>query len=247
MCLINIAWKSHSDFPLIIVANRDEFYQRPTAPVHLWDNQIIAGKDLQDGGTWMGVALDGRFAAITNYRDPAQNRTGLPSRGEIIKHFLESDQSPRELLNVLYETGSNYNGFNLLFGNRDILLYYNNIQQEARELPPGMYALSNAFLDTPWPKVEKTLAAFRELIKEPMNEEALFQLFSDTELAPLDQLPQTGVAAELEHTLSAVNINMPSYGTRSTAVLLAGNTDNNRYIERSRIPEAFTDINFSIR
>lgn len=245
MCLINIAWQTHDIYPLVVLANRDEFYARPTQPLHKWNSGILAGKDLQDGGTWMGVAPDGRFAALTNYRDPAMMRTDRPSRGQIVRQFLE-EMSVSELHLWLEKYGADYNGFNLLYGDLDTLYYYSSVRNERSNLSSGIYGLSNASLDSPWPKVKKTTLAFHTMLQGPPDTDLMFNLFSDTTLAEEDALPDTGIDHELEHQLSAVCIRLPHYGTRSTAILLAGNKTGNRYLERSMIPEQHTDLTFHL-
>jgi uncharacterized protein with NRDE domain len=155
MCLILVAWRVHPDYPLVVAANRDEFFARSTAPVAFWKDapQVLAGRDLEAGGTWMGVTRNGRFAALTNFRDPAQNRKGVPSRGGLVADFLTGDEAPQDYLERIASLGKQCNGYNLLVSDGTELWWSSNIGGAARRLEPGVYGVSNHLLDTPWPKV----------------------------------------------------------------------------------------------
>ncbi|MDB6083560.1 MAG: hypothetical protein JWN43_1441, partial [Gammaproteobacteria bacterium] len=156
MCLILVVWRAHPTFSCIVAANRDEFHARPTEPAHWWaGSQILAGRDLLAGGTWLGITRTGRFAALTNYRAPDQRRPDAPSRGTLVKGILESGASVSEELAHLRRVGAQYNGFNVLFSDGERLGMYESISGEGRELSPGIYGLSNHLLDTPWPKVQR--------------------------------------------------------------------------------------------
>lgn len=220
MCLINFAWRSHADYRLVMVANRDEFYARPTKPLHRWDNGLLAGKDLKDGGTWLGILPNGRFAALTNYRDPSNIKVDAPSRGKLVLDYLTGADTPEEYARSLAKEHHAYNGFNLLVGDVNSLYYLNNIDNSLKPLNDGIYGLSNAVLDTPWPKVKKSKNGFTQLMKYPPLTEELLGLFSDTEPAHAAELPSTGVSRDWEHKLSSICIRTPDYGTRSTSVLL---------------------------
>lgn len=231
MCLILFLYDIHKDYRLILGANRDEFYERPTAPLGFWDDHpnipanipanILAGRDRKGGGTWMGVSRKGRFAALTNYRDPASLRSDAPSRGEIVSGFLLSPLSPEAYLADLHTAGKAYNGFNLIAGDHKELYYYSNREGEIRRLEPGLYGLSNRFLDTPWPKVQKGKAGLSELLpKTHIDPEDIFRLLKDCSVPPDALLPDTGMGLEWERILSPVFIRSPSYGTRSSSVLL---------------------------
>ncbi len=223
MCLILFAWKAHRTNDLILVANRDEFYNRPTQQAHEWQDRLtlIAGKDLRSGGTWMGVAKSGRFAALTNYRDPANINPKAPSRGQLTKGFLTSDISPQDYLEAVQSRNLPYNGFNLLVGDKDCLWYYNNVNRQKESLAPGIYGLSNALLDDPWPKVQKGKVGVGMLLKNPyVTTEELLKLVQDKNLAPDGNLPDTGIPLELERKLSAMFISAGAYGTRCSTVLL---------------------------
>jgi len=164
MCLILFAWQVHSDYPLILAGNRDEFYSRPTAPADFWDDhpQILAGRDLEHGGTWLGIHRSGRLAAVTNYRDGRAARRGTRSRGELVSGFLTSDLAPEEYLQEVHRQHTAYDGFNLLIGTSDGLFSYSNRSEQLAEVEPGVHGLSNHLLDSPWPKVEHGIADLRE-------------------------------------------------------------------------------------
>ncbi|HYC43155.1 MAG TPA: NRDE family protein [Noviherbaspirillum sp.] len=225
MCLIVFAWKVVPGIPLLAAANRDEFYERPAAPAAWWEDQahIYAGRDLQGGGTWMGVTREGRFAAITNIRAPSERKEVAPSRGEIVAGYLSGIASPQQFVDDLAPRAGQYNGFNLLVGNREELVWYSNgspdDERNGKPLPPGVYGLSNGSLDSPWPKVVRTKAQFSSLLCQGAPEDAYFEMLSDTSQAPDCRLPRTGVSMEWERILSAVCIDSPGYGTRSSTVV----------------------------
>ncbi|OWW20019.1 NRDE family protein [Noviherbaspirillum denitrificans] len=230
MCLIVFAWKLVPGIPLLAAGNRDEFYERPTTPAGWWSDQahIYAGRDLRGGGTWMGVTREGRFAAITNIREPSDRRSDAPSRGELVAGYLAGIASPMQFVEDLAPRAKQYNGFNLLVGNREELVWYSNGSPDdarnGKPLAPGVYGLSNGSLDTPWPKVVRTKAQFSSLLCQGAPEDAYFEMLSDTARAPDCRLPDTGIGQEWERILSAVCIESPEYGTRSsTVVRLPGN------------------------
>ena len=223
MCLILFAYQSHPHYPLLVAANRDEFYARPTAPMAYWDDipELLAGRDLQAGGTWLGVTRSGRFAAITNYRDPHNVLSDAPSRGYLVSDFLKSRESGRVYLERLLPRGSDYNGFNLLLGDGKELLYHSNQNGAPQILQPGIYGLSNHLLNTPWPKVEQgrsKLAALLEKGDLPSTED-LLALLQDRTRAADEALPNTGVSLAWERILSPLFIESLDYGTRSSTIL----------------------------
>jgi len=230
MCLIVFAWQIIPGIPLIAAGNRDEFYERPSATADWWADQpqIYAGRDLRDGGTWMGVTREGRFAAITNVRAPSQKRADTPSRGMLVAEYLGGRMTPQQYVAEIAEQADTFNGFNLLVGDAETLIWFSNREssdeRNGRPLEPGIYGLSNATLDTPWPKVVRTKAQFASLLCQGAPEEAYFEMLTDTTRAPDCRLPDTGVGLEWERALSAVCIELPEYGTRaSTVVRLYGN------------------------
>jgi uncharacterized protein with NRDE domain len=224
MCLLLIAWKSHPRYRLVLAGNRDEFHERPTAPLGWWqdDPRILAGRDLKAGGTWLGVARSGRFGIVTNYRDLQAPVEGAPSRGNLIPRFLTGATSPKEFLDDLRGAAPRYSGFNLLVGGLRALYYFSNRGPKAPTvLAPGIYGLSNHLLDTPWPKVTRTRTRFEQILAEPdMTPEALFGMLADREPAAEGELPTTGLPSEWERTVSAPFIVNERYGTRCSNVLL---------------------------
>ena len=241
MCLICIALKAHPDYPLIIAANRDEFYARPTHHAHYWNehSQLLAGKDLLARGTWLGITRSGRFAAITNYRD-CDNRTYHKSRGDIVRDFLTDNATNKEgkqnYMEQLHHSRSDYAGYNCFYGNLSIepeLHYYANHTQQPSRLTPGIHGLSNASLDTPWLKVTEGKKNIESLIKQPFNEEAWLNMLADEEKAAPEQLPDTGIDKETEHLLSSRFIQSDDYGTRSSTLITVSQNNDVKFIERN--------------
>jgi uncharacterized protein with NRDE domain len=224
MCVIYLAINQLDDFPLILLANRDEYYDRPTAPAAWWDDapDIFAGRDLVAGGTWLGINNSGRFAAVTNYRDP-NAAIGKKSRGHLVSDFLGSTIPNEEYLENVRDDASAYSGFNLLTGEVRGLIeifYYSNRGGEIRRLESGVYGLSNNLLDVPWPKVQRGRERFRDLLKSPsLERDRFFELLKDESLAEDIELPDTGIGYEREKLLSGIFIRTPVYGTRSSSVL----------------------------
>jgi uncharacterized protein with NRDE domain len=224
MCVIYLAYQHDADTPLILIANRDEFYERPSAAAKYWDDapDIYAGRDLVGGGTWLGVTRGGRLAAVTNYRDPSAP-TGSRSRGELVAGFLRSHLSPCSYIDDIQSNAKEYSGFNLIvgqIGRNSELFYYSNRGGEPFEVTPGIYGLSNHLLNTPWPKVRNGRERFAELLADgSATDENLFRLLSDETLAPDDELPSTGIPFEKEKALSAIFIKTPGYGTRCSSVV----------------------------
>jgi uncharacterized protein with NRDE domain len=229
MCLIVFAWQVVPGAPLIAAANRDEFYDRPTTPASNWPDkpQVFAGRDLKGGGSWMGVTEDGpqgpKFAAITNIRGPDERRTDAPSRGALVADYLAGDLTPEQYIASIADASQAYNGFNLVLGDRQHLIWYSNRgaadERNGKLLEPGIYGISNGLLDAPWPKVVGTKAQFASLLCQGAPEDAYFEMLADTTRAPDLRLPDTGVAIDLERVLSAVCIETPGYGTRTSTVV----------------------------
>ncbi|GAB4073865.1 NRDE family protein [Barrientosiimonas marina] len=242
MCLINFQFHSHPQYKLILAANRDEFHQRPTAPAQFWKDHphILAGRDLLGMGTWLGITKTGRFAALTNCRNANDNQTYPESRGTIVKDFLNDTMSASEFLLCLQETKDRYAGFNIIAGTPDHLVYYNNIENNIATVSQGTHGLSNAFLDTPWPKVSKgtsRLAAYtgqhRHVATEP-----LFNILSDTEKAADNDLPESEIT-HVDRQLSPIFIKTSGYGTRSSTVLLIDRNNHAVFAERTYQNGAF--------
>jgi uncharacterized protein with NRDE domain len=240
MCLILVAWRVHPDYPLVVAANRDEFFSRPTAPAAFWKDapQVLAGRDLEAGGTWMGVTRDGRFAALTNFRDPAQIRKDAPSRGRLVADFLTGSDAPQAYLQRTAGYGSRCNGYNLLAGDGESLWWASNMGGEPCKLEPGVYGVSNHLLDTPWPKVGAGKTALAAAIDRLPDDQALFELLRDDGIHPDATLPQTGVPLDWERLLSSAFVKSPGYGTRSSTVLCADGKDWIGFDEQTWLPGA---------
>jgi uncharacterized protein with NRDE domain len=225
MCLLVLAWRVHPRYRLVVAANRDEFHERPAAALARWPppTDILAGRDLRAGGTWLGLDRRRRFGVVTNFRELQRPQPGAPSRGELIPRFLAATQAPGEFFASLQAQAASYSGFNLLLADQDSLCYGSNRATPfARTLPPGVYGLSNEFLDTPWPKLERVRAQFRNWLSEDASgTDGLMALLNDrTRVADDRLLPQTGITREWERILSAPFVQHPDYGTRSSTVLL---------------------------
>jgi uncharacterized protein with NRDE domain len=235
MCFIVFAYRIHPSYRFIAAANRDEFYERPTAPADFWEEapHILAGRDLREGGTWLGITRKGKFAAITNFRDPASLKADAPSRGKIVSEFLLGAESAESYVEKVSIKGHLYNGFNLLCSDQNDLFVYSN-RGKIERLAAGIYGLSNHFLDSPWPKVIKG----KKALKASMNlrgfalEAALFAILSDRKTAPDRTLPSTGVGLEKERMLSPIFIESPGYGTRSSTVLMIAKNNRVKLIEK---------------
>ena len=224
MCLILFAYRTHPTYQLVMAANRDEFYQRPTAPAHFWKDvpHILAGRDLAKMGTWMGVTKSGSFAAVTNYRDPMEVTKGKRSRGDLVAKFLKNEQNPKPYIQTLALNRTAYPGFNLLAGNRNEFYYYSNISNTIQKLEPGIYGVSNHLLNTEWPKVKKGKAGLEQIIRGGKADlsNQLLALLQNADPAEDHLLPNTGVSKEWERILSPLFIKTDHYGTRSSTIFL---------------------------
>lgn len=238
MCLIAFAYKCDSNYKLLLIANRDEFYKRPTRKAQFWVDEnlenILAGKDLEAGGTWMGVhKTTGTWCALTNYRDLKKHEPAAPSRGEITLNFLKSSLSPKQYANDISSDSKKYNGYNLLMGNLDEVYHYSNISDELTKTEPGVHGLSNALLNSPWPKVNRSKRRLNDLIKnQDYDIEDLFSILQDEEKAPIQELPDTGLSLEMEKAISPVFIKTDGYGTRCSTILLIDYENNITFHER---------------
>ena len=238
MCLILLAHAAHPRYALVVAANRDEFYERPTAPAQPWAEapQVLAGRDLRGGGTWLGVTTEGRFAAVTNVREPGRVRLDAPSRGELVGGFLTGDASPAAFLRGLEPRADAYNGFNLLLGEGRELWWFSNRGGAPRRLAPGVYGVSNHLLDTP--KVTRGKQRLQALLgaHDELPPDALLALLADAAPAADSELPETGVGREWERALSSAFIASPAYGTRSSTALLVERSGGATFVERSFAP-----------
>ncbi len=235
MCLIIFSYQPDSSTPLIVAANRDELFGRPTAQAHIWEDEgseelILAGRDLQAGGTWLGVTLSKRFAAVTNIRDPLQTEQRPLSRGDLSRRFLQGQESAEQFSHSLADSFDQYAGYNLLLSDGLSFYYINNQQKEIRSVEAGVHGLSNGSLDSPWPKIAKGKSALQNLINsgDKIHTDKLIAMMNDREQAEDDQLPDTGVSRDLEKRLSSAFIVNPErhYGTLcSTALIMGKNGD----------------------
>lgn len=236
MCLIVAAWQAHPEYPLIVAANRDEFFARPSQAAHWWagdgneagaphESDILAGRDLTAGGTWLGLTRKGRFAALTNYRDPARQdgqHGQRHSRGLLVRDALSSAEPTAQLLQQIAANASRYADFNLLFSDGQQLGIHESATGRTRLLSAGVHALSNHLLGTPWPKLELARQRFEAAIAAPLADEQFLALLRDDATAPDEALPNTGVGLEWERRLSSVFVRAPGYGTRCSTLLLIG-------------------------
>lgn len=228
MCIAVIQWTPDAETPLLLAANRDEHFERPTQIMHWWPQRnVLAGRDLKADGAWLGITTQGRFALITNIRNPALRREGAPSRGQIVRRYLEAALSADEFVKALASKAAQYEGFNLLCGSlgkneRRELWFLNSVEATPRLLHAGLYALSNASLDTEWPKVTRIKAGFRHALAErdvAAQDERLFRLLANTTQVADRDLPQTGVPLDWERKLSSISVRRNGYGTRASTVL----------------------------
>lgn len=224
MCLILIALQQHPRYPLVIAANRDEYFDRPAAPAHFWPEapQLLAGRDLKAGGTWLGITRQGRIAAVTNVREPGRHRPDALSRGELTSQFLLGHARAADYLQQLQARAEHYNGFNLICGDLQQLYHYSNRSGAPTALRPGLHGISNHLLDTPWPKVTGGKTALARVLAQPeFTLDELLALLNQRDPAPDDQLPDTGVGLLVERALSSRFIHAPAmnYGTRVSTAL----------------------------
>ena len=253
MCLILFALRVHPELPLVLAANRDEWFARPTLPAAPWPGPagIVAGRDVLGGGTWLGVAR-GRVAALTNYRDGHGALPGAPTRGRLVVDYLEGSDGPEAHLRALHPTARRYAGFSLLAGTPGELWFYSNRQGSAQRCDDGVHGLSNHLLDTPWPKVVRGRRALAELLGSAPSRDAVvagaLELLSETAVALDAELPSTGVPLEVERALSATRIEWQGYGTRTSSVVLADREGTFHFTERT-LPaggQAAADRSFSL-
>ncbi|HLK71858.1 MAG TPA: NRDE family protein, partial [Steroidobacteraceae bacterium] len=215
-----LAWHTHPRYPVVLAANRDEFFARPAAPAHWWTTPpMLAGRDLTAGGTWLAVNRRARFAALTNYRDPQAQRSNAPSRGTLVPAAVASERSVRDQLSELSRNARPYNGFNLLLSDGHELAVYESVGARGQVLGPGVYGLSNHLLDTPWPKVIAAKAALAAALAHLPDWHALLALLRDEVPAAEADLPRTGLSLEWEQLLSSAFIRAPGYGTRCSTIL----------------------------
>ena len=223
MCLIFLAFNSHPSYKLILAGNRDEFYARKTAAAEFWQDEpnILAGRDLEAGGTWLGMNRSGKISMLTNYRDPQNINPLAPSRGQLVSDYLRTSIPPSAYLAQVVQDGKAYNGFNLITGTPDELWYYSNYREGIEQLEPGFYGISNHLLETPWPKVQRGKEKLKPILSHPtINPDHLFEALYDEQRAPDDKLPNTGLSLDREQALSSMFIKTENYGSRCSTVIL---------------------------
>lgn len=236
MCLILLAWRAHPAYPLVLAANRDEFFVRPSAAAGFWPEapQVLAGRDLEAGGTWLGIHRKQRFAALTNYREGGRPLAAARSRGALVADFLTGSDTPRAYLEKVATSSAEYNGFNLFVGDGESLGYFSNRgDARPRWLEPGIYGLSNHLLDTPWPKLASAKTAFAEALTTLPRQSAFFELLADQEVVADSHLPATGVSLAWERILSAIFVNSEHYGTRAATLIVRRRDGWTSFTERS--------------
>lgn len=235
MCLVVFAWKVHPRFPLIFAGNRDELHTRPARAAGFWADasRVLGGRDLEAGGTWLGVTASGRFAVVTNYREGMNPHSGPRSRGQLTADFLRGDMPVSAYLQHVARQAQDYAPFSLIVGDRETLWYFSNRAAHApMEITPGVHGLSNHLLDTPWPKVTRSKARLAELLqRDAADEVTLLELLADREPAPMDKLPDTGIGIESERAISPVFVVNSLYGTRCSSVIFLG-PEQIRFTER---------------
>jgi uncharacterized protein with NRDE domain len=237
MCLIVLAYKYHPDYKLILAANRDEFYERPSEAAKFWKDKpsMLAGKDLKEGGTWCGITKDGRLAAITNYRNIKSIKNDAVSRGKIVTDYLTGSYSPEQFAEILTNSAEQYNGYSLVLGDESTnLFFFSNQTKKLEKIQPGIHGLSNHLLDTPWFNVTRGKEHLKNAINKNENfVNNIFEVLSDKTPAPDDNLPDTGLPKEIEKSISSIFVENKNYGTRSSTIILIDNEDNVTFIEKS--------------
>ena len=252
MCLVVLAFNAHEDAPLVVAANRDEFHSRPTQDAHWWSDQpdVVGGRDLLAGGTWLGAHRSGRFATITNYRDAATKRNNFRSRGHLVTEFLQGNQSPLEYLRTISPEA--YAGFNLLVADSSQLAYLSNRGGGLQQLPAGIYGLSNATLDTPWEKVERSKSRLGALLQQGrVNETHLLRLLGDMEKGPANEVRSDRLPFATAHAITAPFIVTPEYGTRCSTIVRVDHAGIWHFLERRFDPDGNTigesQFSFTVR
>jgi uncharacterized protein with NRDE domain len=252
MCLIFIALKQHPDYKLIVAANRDEFYNRKTAPAHFWQDHpdVLGGKDLEAGGTWLGMNKNGRLGMITNYRDPKNIDPKAPSRGHLVSRFLIENTDVPTYMQGIVQNGKRYNGFNLVVGSINDMYYYSNYGDGITKMENGLFGLSNHLMETPWPKIIHGKQRMKKALGErTVTKENFFEVLYNEDTAADEMLPDTGIGLDRERALSAMFIKSPGYGTRCSTVILVDNQNKVSFSERvfDLATFTYTEQNFSFK
>lgn len=233
MCLVVLAVGQNPDYPLVLAGNRDEFHSRPTADADWWPDRpgVLGGRDLEAGGTWLALHRSGRFATVTNYRDADSPASGLTSRGQLVTGFVEGDAAPREFVESI--DGDAYAGFNLIVGDGEKLAYASNRGGGVRDLPAGLYGLSNALLDAPWHKVELSKRGLESLVRGGTPDDAaLLELLEDRTRGPVDPAVAERLGESTAGAITAPFVVNPVYGTRCSTVVTLSRDSHWHFIER---------------
>lgn len=235
MCLILFAQDAHPEYPFVFAGNRDEFYDRPTSAAAFWDDapHVLAGRDREAGGTWVGVTRRGHWAVVTNVRDQRPRREDAPSRGHLVAKYLKDEPSPDAYLRTLQPRADDFNGFNVLVGTPEETFYFSNRDGPPRSVPPGVHGMSNAQLNDPWPKVERGTTRMEAVLDGEVEPGHLLSILDDREPASDEALPDTGVGLETERMLSPPFIDGELYGTRSSTVILMHRSGTVTFVERT--------------
>ncbi len=235
MCLILFALQQHDDYPLVVIANRDEYYTRPTETAHWWQDTpgIFAGRDLEARGTWMGVNRNGRFAAVTNVREPGKSEPARLSRGKLTRDFLASRGSAEIFIKSIESSAQDYAGFNLLVGDSSGLFFFSNRYAGIRRIPPGIYGVSNGLFDEAWPKLTSGKLALATTVKTGFDNDALMQILTDHTIAEDEALPGTGVPLDIERMLSSRFIRSDDYGTRACSIVKFNRRQQIEFVEHN--------------
>ncbi|MFQ5659194.1 MAG: NRDE family protein [Gammaproteobacteria bacterium] len=251
MCLILIAYRHRPEYPLLVAANRDEFFERPTQTAQFWTDcpSVLAGRDLRHGGTWLGVDRAGRFAAVANYREPSEADAGAVSRGLLVSNFLVGDMAPDPYLSVVSAASDRYDGFNLFVGDQTALYFYSSYLQKPLQLEPGIHGISNGDLDSPWPKLIKGKEGLRKQLRVDgeVDAEQLFKLLADRTVPTDASLPDSGVGIEWERKLAPIFVNGNGYGTRSSTLLICDRHGRVNFTERNfdQVGNRTGDVHYS--
>jgi uncharacterized protein with NRDE domain len=234
MCTLFLAFEKHKDYPIILIENRDEFFARKSTKPHWWEkNNFFAGQDLEKGGTWLGHHKNGNWGVVTNYRDLTKPILGERSRGDLIPTIIGEEYTAANAAQFLIENGKDFGPFNLLYSIGNEVFCYSSELNKIEKLNPGIYGLSNAYIDTPWFKIEKGKKEFEKLINQKdLNKEAIFSIMLDEEKAPDNQLPNTGLPLEIEKLVSSLFINSKDYGTHCTTLLTKDKSGKINFKER---------------
>jgi uncharacterized protein with NRDE domain len=233
MCILAFAKNVHPEYPFIMIGNRDEFYRRPTLPAHWWDDNLLAGKDLEAGGTWLGMSRDGKLATLTNYRDISGIKTDARTRGSLPLDFLTGDADQLKYHETISQKAEAFNGFNLLTWQNGEMYHFSNYENKINQIPDGVHSLSNALLNSSWPKTQLLAHRFEQSLSQGIDINDWFELLTNEQKADDDQLPSTGLTIAREKAVSSICIRTPDYGTCSSTIVLINTKNEVTFVERN--------------